>query len=453
MMNKNLCRSVYIIGLLVACGAVNAQVSLPAVGSDLPRLPTDLDADRRLRSGIDVKTNTATKLAEGWIDTGELTVAQVSAQATNLASGALRELQITQDPDGADIEDRVVVIPVEDEDVAGLNLAGGEVVSRRALPSLGMTMLTLRLPSGAELPDDLEDLRNLGPEAVIDYNHLYEFTASSRTAVTDVEGSALETAEAKDVDLRIGIIDSAVMPEHRGIAEIAIVNRDFVTTPGLRPKTHGTAVASLVAKSAHNQATVYAASVFFQLPNSAPGATAESLVAALDWLVTEQVDVINMSLAGPGNALLEAAIARLVEKNTVVVAAVGNNGPSGEPLYPAAYDGVIGVTAVDEKNKVLRYANRGEQVQFAARGVDVRVADSLSGGWRIESGTSMASPHVAVVAAQLLRSRTVQADAVQSWLMANSKDLGRKGFDPVYGYGLITQPPIIVSANQDLSRN
>jgi subtilisin family serine protease len=207
-------------------------------------------------------------------------------------------------------------------------------------------------------------------------------------------------------------------------------------------------VASLVAKSADQQVTIYSASVFFQMPNHMPGSTAESLVAALDWLVAENVDVINMSLAGPGNELLEAAIAKLTQlDSTVVVAAVGNNGPSGAPMYPAAYESVIGVTAVDRRNKIFRYANRGEQVAFAARGVDVKVADSLSGGWRIESGTSMASPHIAVVIAQLRRSTAIRPDAVKSWLIANAEDLGRKGFDPVYGHGLITQPPIVVSLN------
>jgi subtilisin family serine protease len=116
-------------------------------------------------------------------------------------------------------------------------------------------------------------------------------------------------------------------------------------------------------------------------------------------------------------------------------------------MYPAAYESVIGVTAVDRRNKIFRYANRGEQVAFAARGVDVKVADSLSGGWRIESGTSMASPHIAVVIAQLRRSTAIRPDAVKSWLIANAEDLGRKGFDPVYGHGLITQPPIVVSLN------
>lgn len=445
-MQEKFCKAVYIIALLAACGATEAQVSVPSVGGALQRLPSVPEVDRPLRQTVDEVGGVAMQLAESWIDTAELSAEQVAEQASRLANGTLRQLQVGRDPGGSEIEDRVVIVLAESKDVTAMALSGSTIVSRRELQSLGLTMLTLRVPASADLESVVGQLRTQSPNAAIDFNHIYDFTSSQQGEDGGESGVVLEPV-ASVRNLRIGIIDSAVMPEHRGLADVEIISRDFVTTPGLRPQTHGTAVASLIARSAGNEVSVYAASVFFQLPNRAPGATAESLVAALDWLVEQQVDVINMSLAGPGNDLLEAAIARLVAKRTVVIAAVGNNGPSGDPLYPAAYEGVIGITAVDRKNKVFRYANRGEQVQFAAVGVDVKVADSLSGGWRIESGTSMASPHVAVVAAQLLRSQTVQAGAVTSWLMANCKDLGRKGFDPVYGHGLVTQPPIVLSSN------
>ena len=450
-------KTVYIIAMLVASSGLvipgpannaSAQVSLPSVTDDLTRIPSDLEVDRRLRPQLEQRTKKSIELAEEWIDTAVMTVDETAAQAVDVANGVLRELQVGQDPAGADIEERVIVVLVASEQLAGLTQAGYEIIAERDMTSLGMTLLTLRLPLNADLPEAVQELRDANPGTAIDYNHLYDFTAGATqvVAAVDAEKSEHPSQDISD-NLRVGIIDSAVMQEHRALAEITVVASDFATSPGLRPQTHGTAVASLVAKSADQQVTVYSASVFFQLPNRAPGATAESLVAALDWLLQEDVDVINMSLAGPGNELLGAAIARLVQLDEIVVAAVGNNGPKGEPLYPAAYDGVIGVTAVNRKNKIFRYANRGEQVEFAARGVDVKVADSVSGGWRIESGTSMASPHVAVIVGQLLRAEAVQPKAVASWLMANAEDLGRRGFDPVYGHGLITQPPIVLSEN------
>jgi subtilisin family serine protease len=235
------------------------------------------------------------------------------------------------------------------------------------------------------------------------------------------------------------------MPGHHALQGVTVTAEDFVSNAGTRPQTHGTAVASLVSRSAAKTAHIYSASVFFQAEGFAPGATAESLVAALDWMVSERVDVVNMSLAGPGNALLEAAVGAMLEQQVPLVAAVGNAGPAAPPMYPAAYDKVIGVTAVDQKNKVFRYANRGDYVDFAARGVNVKVADSTTGGYRVESGTSMASPHVAVVVAKLVRESSVHFDALSSWLATGAEDLGRKGLDTTFGHGLITQTPVVLS--------
>ena len=60
--------------------------------------------------------------------------------------------------------------------------------------------------------------------------------------------------------------------------------------------------------------------------------------------------MINVSLVGPRNALLERVVASLVSRGHLIVAAVGNDGPAAPPLYPAAYDGVVGVTAVDQRS-------------------------------------------------------------------------------------------------------
>lgn len=438
-----------VMPLLAGTGNVaHAQVGLPSVNDNLRRLPRDLEIDRRVTSRVERATEEAAQTGDDLVETAELTVEQAAAQAAALASGLLRELDIGKGPEGVDIEMDVVVVLLESDEVQALMRPGFTVLSERELPALGLTLLTLRKPASTELPQAVQQLRDANPDASIDYNHLYELTSATdaqpaAAAPADTGSAKIDTAS----NLRIGIIDSAVQRDHPAIESLQIVDRDFATAPGLRPQTHGTAVASLVAKSAANKASIYSASVFFQYPNRAPGATAESLVAALDWLVAEKVEVINMSLAGPGNQLLETAIRKLIDRGAVIVAAVGNNGPSAPPMYPAAYDGVIGVTAVDRKNKVFRYANRGEQVEFAARGVDVKVADSLTGGWRIESGTSMASPHIAVVVAQVLRTETVRPEALVSWLISNAEDLGRKGFDPVYGHGLITRPPVVLSVN------
>jgi subtilisin family serine protease len=143
------------------------------------------------------------------------------------------------------------------------------------------------------------------------------------------------------------------------------------------------------------------------------------LARALGWLATQNTPVINVSLVGPRNRVVEAVVARTIARGVIIVAAVGNDGPAAAPLYPASYPGVIGVTGVDARQRVLIEAGRGAQVDFAALGVH--------GSAR---GTSYAAP---IVAARLAMSNF---NAVRT----EARDLGARGRDDIYGYGLISAP-------------
>jgi minor extracellular protease Epr len=438
---RNMSRFYRTMALAVLClpgATAHAQLGLPSVNDTLNQLPTR-DVTEGLNRELERKKKTAEELARDTADRAD----KLAIQAAGLVVGLLRPVLYESDPHGARIEFNTIAVMVDNDTLAAIIAQGFDLMSKRELPALGLTLATLRNSDADTLPEAVQKLRSKYPHAVIDFNHIYEFAAqlTAESVLADGPEATGSTTNQDFAKLRIGIIDSAVQSEHPALAGIRVDKRDFAIGDGHRPLTHGTAVASLVAGSAHDNVDILAASVFVQIDGYAPGASTESLVAALDWLASENVDVINMSLAGPGNALLKAAIAGLQESGPPVVAAVGNNGPSGDPLYPAAYDGTIGVTAVDRRHRIFRYANRGEYVDFAALGVDVRVADSISGGWRVESGTSMASPYVAVLVAQIARDSDIERNALTSWLMASATDLGKKGHDKVFGYGLLAQVP------------
>src|SRR6202035_3422798 len=101
------------------------------------------------------------------------------------------------------------------------------------------------------------------------------------------------------------------------------------------PAAHGTAVASLligrseVFRGVHPDAELYAADVYCGRPT---GGAVDTLVAALGWLQQEKVAVINISLVGPKNAMLERVIGSLIAGGYLLVAAVGNDGPAQPPL-------------------------------------------------------------------------------------------------------------------------
>jgi subtilisin family serine protease len=162
-------------------------------------------------------------------------------------------------------------------------------------------------------------------------------------------------------------------------------------------------VASLIAgeseqfRGAAARASLYAADVYCGVPSG----SIDAILSALGWMARERAPVVNLSLVGPPNTLLENVTRAMVTRGHLLVAAVGNDGPAAKPLYPAAYPGVIGVTGVDEKRRVLLEACRGPQVDFAAPG-SAMVAASQDGTFSAVRGTSFAAPIVSALLASRL---------------------------------------------------
>jgi hypothetical protein len=227
----------------------------------------------------------------------------------------------------------------------------------------------------------------------------------------------------------VGLADTAVDRSRAGLAHAVIDSRAF-DAGGAESPLHGTVVASLISRAG---ADVIAADVFATDRAGNPAATVDAIARALDWLLSRRVRVINLSLAGPPNAALKEVIRRTQARGGVVVAAAGNGGPAAPPAYPAAYPGVVAVTAVDRAGRVYRYANHGAYIVVAARGVDLTPMPG-----RTLSGTSYASP---IVAAMLARHRLGKGPAASATaidtLRRQARDLGAPGRDPVFGYGLV----------------
>ena len=169
-------------------------------------------------------------------------------------------------------------------------------------------------------------------------------------------------------------------------------------------------------------------------------ADAYALIEALDYLAAQDVQVINLSLAGPFNSAVAGQVTRLDQQGIVLVAAAGNGGPSAKPAYPAAHAPVIAVTAVDRRGQVYRRANRGAHIDLAAPGVEVWTAASIRGA-KTQTGTSYAAPFVtAAVALMLQKEPGLTPAQVRARLQAATRDLGPKGPDEVFGHGLVLPP-------------
>jgi subtilase family protein len=246
--------------------------------------------------------------------------------------------------------------------------------------------------------------------------------------------------------LKVGVIDTDVDEAHPTFGGRHIHRFDFAPDGRLpAPNWHGTAVLSLLAGSSVTStpglipdADFYAANVFYSDERGDMAADTISLLKALDWMKKFDVKLINMSFSGPQDALVGDAIARMSESGVIFVAAAGNEGPTAEPSYPAAYPQVIAVTAVTKDLRNYRYANRGPHIEFSAPGVDIWTA-APGGSAGFHSGTSFAAPHVTAVLAveppEALQEG--KADLLDNLAVM---DLGKEGRDPIYGRGLLLAP-------------
>jgi subtilisin family serine protease len=206
---------------------------------------------------------------------------------------------------------------------------------------------------------------------------------------------------------------------------------------------HGTAVATLLTgrdaargfEGAAAGAELYAGEVM-RVRAGREDTNARIVLEGLDWLLSENVRVVNLSLGGAPNRLLADATETILARTVVVVAAAGNAGRGAPPSYPAAYPGVIAVTANDAAGRVYDRANHGGYIALSAPGVDVWVPDAGSG--RYVSGTSFAAAWVSGAAARLVgQSPRLKPPQVRAQFCAAARDLGAPGRDAVFGCGLL----------------
>ena len=314
------------------------------------------------------------------------------------------------------------------------------------LSGLGFLLAEVAAPASFDLSATRAGIYEVigGQQADVDLNHLYTAgVLDPQNGEQPLVGLAPREllpppTDLSGLTLRIGIIDSSIDRRHNAFANASITTQRFVDNDS-PPNAHGTAIASIIASNDPQAlglaptAQIYAAEVFDHNEQQGEFASTVSLIKALSWLMTQDVSVINISLAGPPNRLLETALTRVREKGVLAIAAAGNGGPMAQPMYPAAYPEVVAVTATDDRGRAFRLANRGEYVDIAAPGVNIRHAQA-GGGFAASSGTSYAVPFVTVAAARLLQS-TAEPALMLDALYASARDIGAPGRDQIYGYG------------------
>jgi subtilisin family serine protease len=356
---------------------------------------------------------------------GELPVVNAARDLVRVRTDRLRDLvarfprDLELDPQGNPaVRGELLLTGASEADLAAAEAAGFRVIERGAIEGADVRFARLAVPEGQTVRRALNRLRKLAPSAEASANPLHFESGAA-------PGSAGALAQGSVTGPAVGLIDGGVGAS-AGVD--AIEQRGFAAGAPTA-SAHGTAVASLIAgtgrvRGAAPGAPLLAADIYGRDPK---GGNALALARALGWMAERKVRVVTVSLVGPANPLVAATVRAVQGKGLTIVAAVGNDGPAAPPAYPASYPGVVAVTAVDGRDRVLIEAGRALHLDFAAPGSDM-LAASLDGGARPVRGTSFAAP---LAAGRLARVGSLAA------LAGEARDLGPRGPDKTYGRGLV----------------
>jgi len=271
---------------------------------------------------------------------------------------------------------------------------------------------------GDSARDILERIRNLNPAAPAPADD-----AEQPWGIKRVNAAASwTTPRGQGQSAAIAVIDTGIARFHPDLTGVVIGG--FNALDPKRPEAwdddqgHGSHVAGTIAGKRDGKGVVgvapmaklYAVKVLDADGNGG----FSSVIAGIEWAAKQGIKVANMSLgADEGSEALRRAVTAANKAGLTIVAASGNSG--GPVGFPARYPEVLAVGASDAKDAVAGFSSRGPEVDFIAPGVDVKSV-KMEGGYEELSGTSMATPHVAGLAALAVARGASSPAAVRAML-------------------------------------
>lgn len=375
----------------------------------------------------------------------------IHAQAAQLPSQVLRRLRA--DPRVLRVDDDVVVTalqettrPVTTKDICDwIPTWPGCSPTPTPTPTPSSEPTATPIPTATPTPTPTEPLPTATPTPTP------EAAASAQPVPWNI--TRIHAPEAWPTSLGLGakvaVIDTGIDRDHPDLKGNLVGCVNFIQSWKTceDDNGHGTHVAGIIAAQNNNlgvvgvapQARLYALKV---LDRRGSGYLSD-IIEALDWSAANGVGVINMSLGTTSNVQsFHDAIIRVAGRGITQVAAAGNSGPDATTVtYPAKYPEVVAVAATDSSNNVASWSSRGPEVDLAAPGVSI-TSTYRGNGYRVLSGTSMASPHVAgVVALRLALHPGQSPQSIESLLEATADILP---FDPtLVGAGLVNALAVV----------
>jgi hypothetical protein len=294
-------------------------------------------------------------------------------------------------------------------------------------------------------PDSRLYLQHL-PDSVEEYPRHLQQSENIPYGITMVQADQVWDQGVTGSGIKVCVIDTGIDQDHE----------DFVTDrlTGLASSSypwnsdgfgHGTHCSGTIAAARNNggvvgvapDAEIFTVRVF---GDRGGWIYASGLLDAVYQCQAAGAKIVSMSMGGPGYSDSEnLAYRKLFEEGVLLIAAAGNFGDTTygtELMYPASYDGVISVAAVDSNKAVTSFSQKNNRVDLAAPGLKVLSTIPMRwGGYAYLSGTSMACPHVSGVAALLW---SYKPSTTAAAMLQSAEDLGSSGHDNSYGHGLVS---------------
>ncbi|ADQ40525.1 peptidase S8 and S53 subtilisin kexin sedolisin [Caldicellulosiruptor acetigenus I77R1B] len=255
----------------------------------------------------------------------------------------------------------------------------------------------------------------------------------------------------KGKHVKIAILDSGIDLNHPDLKHANIIKTiNFIepNKPALDETGHGTFITGIIAAQNNNfgivgiapEAEIY----ILKILNKKLEGKVDSVICALDWCIKNKINIVNMSFSTSSDNSRLRKIIKQATKHGIIIVASARNSFGRKAGFPASYPEVISVASVNYKNQISQFSAQGK-IDFCSYGENI-LSTSVNKTYKLSSGNSIAAAHLTGMIALILSKPEkwglnpkygINKDKIYNVLIKLSKDLGEKGKDNIFGYGLV----------------